>query len=196
MKNIILIIVSVLITTQLFGQVNPAKERVKQTEPYRLTIEDIENLMSFGSKEFNSDSMNTEFFVILNEYRRFKNLPELTFDTLLFKTADIQTQYCTTKKKLSHINSNPSLRHPSDRLKSIDTNYNVTFKGEIILETVHMMAISEGRSIIEHMLDMFYNSPPHKEIMENRESTKVGISIKRNNENKRHYCVVVFGKKS
>ena len=192
MRNLLLLVV-LSVFSQVFGQVNPAKDRVKRTEPYRIKIKDIENLMSFGSKEFNSDSMNTEFFMILNEYRRFKNLPELTLDTLLFKTADIQTQYCTSKKKISHINSNPSLRHPSDRLKSVDTNFNVTFKGEIILDTVHMMAISRGRSIIEHMLDMFYNSPPHKEVMENSESTKVGISINRNNDNKRLYCVVVFG---
>lgn len=193
MKNLLLIVV-LSIFSQVFSQVNPAKKIVKQTEPYRIKISDIETMKSFGNKEFNSDSMNTEFFNILNEYRRFKKLPEVTLDTLLFKTADIQTKYCTSKQNLTHINSDPTLRNPWNRLKSVDSNFKVTFKGEIILETAHMVSISLGRPIIGHMLDIFYNSPPHKEIMENGESTKVGISIHRNEENNRLYCVVVFGK--
>ena len=78
------------------------------------------------------------------------------------------------------------------RLKSVDPKGKLSFEGEISLRTNYMLSITRKRTLSQNILDLFYFSSFHRKIIEDIESTKIGISIYV--DGAQIYTVAVFGK--
>jgi len=187
MKNLMLVFV-LLVSGIGFGQGNPAKMRLPQQGSYHMDHEDFEKL--------NGDSLSQEVFKIFNEYRLYVGLSELEFDTTLQKAADIQARYCLSIHESTHIqNNNVKLKTPPMRLNSVDPKGIIDFKAEIASKNDYMFTITTKRTLTQYVLDLFYLSKSHRNIIESSESTKIGISIYKGVEfDSRFYVVAVFGK--
>jgi uncharacterized protein YkwD len=192
MKNLVLTLV-LLVSGICFSQENPAKMIDSNPSVYKMSDDDWDNLNSFYERELNGDSISQEVFKIFNDYRRYVGLHELSFDTTLQKTADIQAKYCSSIGKSTHIqNNNSTLKTPPLRLKKVDPSGKIKFKGEISSRNDYMSTITRKRTLSQSILDLFYYSKSHIKIIESVESTKIGVSIHKN-EYGDLFVVAVFG---
>jgi hypothetical protein len=175
MKNLVLTLV-LLVSGICFSQENPAKMIDSNPSVYKMSDDDWDNLNSFYERELNGDSISQE-----------------VFKTTLQKTADIQAKYCSSIGKSTHIqNNNSTLKTPPLRLKKVDPSGKIKFKGEISSRNDYMSTITRKRTLSQSILDLFYYSKSHIKIIESVESTKIGVSIHKN-EYGDLFVVAVFG---
>ena len=191
MKNLMLVLV-LLVSGIGYSQENPAKSLDRQGT-YHMTREDIRNSNEWIVKELDGDSLSQEVFKIFNEYRRYVGVHELVFDTTLQKAADIQSKYCLSIHESTHIQkNNPTMKTPPMRLSSVDPKGVIDFVSEISSKNNHRFTISSKRTLSQYILDLFYFSESHRNIIESSEATKIGIAIYKGGS--RFYVVAVFGK--
>lgn len=191
MKKLLILLV-LLVSGLSFGQENPAKEMPQLAPVYDMSEEDMLEMNRFIASDLNTDSVAQETFKIFNEYRRYVGVSELEFDTTLQKAALIQAEYMADNYLSTHIHSNPKLKTPPMRLKSVDPDGVLKFDSEIATSVDYIFNISRKRNLSQQILDGFYYSKSHISIIEKIEPTKVGIGIVKNGVS--YYVVAVFGK--
>ena len=180
MKNLILTLFTLLSVTA-FTQENPALRYEQNPKEYIMTEEDSEEFLKFCSSDLNIDSLKEEIFKIFNEYRRYKNLPEFEYSDVLEKSANIQAKYMGENRIVTHSHKDNELKTTKDRIEYVDIN-------EVMISERYGEICSGGdgfifekfatkRTLSQYVLDTFYNSGPHKHIIEREVYTDMGIGI-------------------
>ena len=189
MKKLITLLL-VLVTLNGYSQANPAKLYNESGEKRKTSYEEIKYAVEL-SNTLNLDSLTKEVYYIFNEYRRYVGLDTLIFDSILTKAAEIQSKYCLSISESTHSNENTNYETPIKRLKNVDKNNTLKYTGEISSIKSIFVSVNRKRSISEDILDGFYTSLPHRKILEEDYSTKIGISIHRYKDEL--YTIAVFG---
>ena len=179
MKNLILVLFT-LFSVTAFSQENPAFDFRQGPKEYIMTEEDAEEFLKFCSSDLNIDSLKEEIFKIFNEYRRYKNLPEFEYSDVLEKAANIQVKYMGENRILTHSHKDKKLKTVKDRIEYVDSD-------EIMISERYGEICSGGggyvgrfaikRTLSQYVLDRFYNSGPHRHIIEKEMYTDMGIGI-------------------
>jgi uncharacterized protein YkwD len=190
----LLVLLVLLVCGMGYSQENPAKMIPEVAPTYEMTPSDFREWNSFAENDLNVDSVEQETFKIFNEYRKYVGASELVFDTTLQKVAFIQCKYISTLYKTTHTNPDPNLRTPKMRLSSVDVNNELEYVSEIVARNEYTFNITRKRTLSQQILDLFYYSVSHKEIIESSKPTKIGISIVKKENSGSYYVVVLFGK--
>jgi len=180
MKNLILVLFT-LFSFTAFSQENPAFDFRQGPKEYIMTEEDFQELIKFKKSDLNIDSLKEEIFKIFNEYRRYKGLPEFEYSYVLEKAANIQVKYMGENRILTHSHKDKKLKTIKDRIEYVDSD-------EIMISERYGEICSGGggghagrfaikRTLSQYVLDIFYNSGPHRHIIEREVYTDMGIGI-------------------
>jgi len=180
MKNLILVLFT-LFSFTTFSQENPAFDFRQGPKEYIMTEEDFQELIKFKKSDLNIDSLKEEIFKIFNEYRRYKGLPEFEYSYVLEKAANIQVKYMGENRILTHSHKDKKLKTIKDRIEYVDSD-------EIMISEKYGEICSGGgggyvgrfaikRTLSQYVLDRFYNSGPHRHIIEREVYTDMGIGI-------------------
>jgi len=188
MKKVMTLLI-VFIPLFIYSQNNPAKFYDKNKTSYPIDGEILNLCSNFAKSEINKDSLINEIYVLFNEYRKYVGLDTLILDTNLSKAAEIQSKYCLLIDEVTHENSN--FLTSKDRLNKTVTG-NIKWIGEIITISDFLIGLCRNRSLSESVLDSFFNSSAHKNIIEQSDSTKIGISVQKFKDIV--YTVIIFGK--
>jgi uncharacterized protein YkwD len=187
--TILFLLLSDLIFCQ--GEVNPSKpiDGLIINNP---TSGYLDSALSFSKKDIDKISVEYEFLLILNSYRKFYGLDSVTLDPTLSKAAEIQSKYQSQNHIVSHTNTNKNFEYPYDRIKSVGI-VDQSISMEICAKVVKIISFYRGRTISEEALDRWVNSPSHNEAMLWKDAKIVGISFYQSPTNNNEvYVTVIF----
>jgi uncharacterized protein YkwD len=193
MKNLILTLFTLLSVTA-FTQENPALLNEQNPKEYIMTEEDFQELLRFKKSDLNIDSLKEEIFKIFNEYRRYKNLPEFEYSDVLEKSANIQAKYMGENRIVTHSHKDNELKTTKDRIEYVDINEVMISEkyGEICSQNNYINVIARKRTLPQSVLDGFYNSGPHRHIIEKEMYTDMGIGIYKEKNSQTFYVCIDF----
>jgi uncharacterized protein YkwD len=139
---------------------------------------------SLDKNGINWDEVNSEFIVLLNQYRRENNLDTLIYSDSTYSAAKFMTEYCMKIKKVTHISDVSGYETLGDRRE----RFNLLYKNsngriwECGLSTSLPFTViterlkgKENISIAEHILDMWILSKSHNKILLTKEAKYVGM---------------------
>ena len=195
MKNLILVLFT-LFSVTAFSQENPALRYEQNPKEYVMTEEDFQELLRFKKSDLNIDSLKEEIFKIFNEYIRYKNLPEFEYSDVLEKSANIQAKYMGENRIVTHSHKDNELKTTKDRIEYVDIN-------EVMISEKYGEICSGGggfifekfvtkRTLSQYVLDSFYNSEPHRHIIEKEMYTDMGIGIYKEKNSQTFYVCIDF----
>jgi len=182
-KNIISMKKLVVIILVLISNMNLLSQQ-KIVYHYNFTHTDLKYMDSLDKNGINWDEVNSEFIVLLNQYRRENNLDTLIYSDSTYSAAKFMTEYCMKIKKVTHISDVSGYETLGDRRE----RFNLLYKNsngriwECGLSTSLPFAViterlkgKENISIAEHILDMWILSKSHNKILLTKEAKYVGM---------------------
>jgi uncharacterized protein YkwD len=193
MKNFITISL-LLLSNQIFGQdtlSNPSKP-INGMTINNPTSGYLDSAFTFSKKEIDKSSVESEFLIILNSYRKFYGLDSVVLDPTLSMAAEIQSKYQAQNRIVSHTNTNKNYEYPYDRIKSVGI-IDQSRSMEICVKVVKIVSFYRGRTVSEDALDRWVNSSSHNEAMLWKDAKIVGISFYQSPTNNGEvYATVIF----
>ena len=116
---------------------------------------------------FCQTKIDSILFDKINKYRISKNLNELKWDTISYKSSNLHTLYLQNKNISSHYEDSQQLKTPSDRFKYFGGKNNVNE----IITGVYKNYIDNELLIYDKLmnitLDNWIKSKPHNDILTN-----------------------------
>jgi uncharacterized protein YkwD len=158
---------------------------------YHMTKKDFDFMDSIKTT-YNKDSVEKEFIILLNKYRKEKGLDSVKFSQVATNAAKYQTDYCYKNNILVHTTPNLGYENLDNRLKSFGVkNYDTKRRGEcgLSLSTVEMCPGQVGFS--EGILNKWKNSPKHNSILLHKDVKEIGIHITKG-ERGPLYCFIIL----
>ena len=195
MKNLILVLFT-LFSFTTFSQENPAFDFRQGRKEYIMTEEDFQEFLRFKKSDLNIDSLKEEIFKLFNEYRRYKGLPEFEYSKVLEKSANIQVKYMGENRIVTHSHKDKKLKTTKDRIEYVDINQVMISEkyGEICSGCGAFIfeKFVTKRTLSQYVLDIFYNSEPHRHIIEKEMYTDMGIGIYKEKNSETFYVCIDF----
>lgn len=192
MKKLFLVF-SITLSSLGYSQ-NPVK--LITNEPIQFVYHSMktkDSLVAFQNQILDSSTIHNEFLQLLNQYRKFKGLPEFELDSELCLAANNQCQYMVKNKYVGHKQSNGILTNLVNRLIEFDSDfkYDQLFS-ENSLSTDLFLCFARKRTVAQQILDQWATSKPHDLNQLNPVFTKIGISIIKSPIDNQVYAVAVF----
>ena len=176
MKKLFLVF-SIAVSSFGFGQV------------IQTTSEDLRIADSIRKSDIDWDAVYSEFYILLNEYRKENNLSELVYDSTVFQVAKFQSDWMLANKKLTHDNDIPGYKTIEDRCKSYGVN---SYSGECCMQGAFIVSIVQHKRIANYLLDEWKRSPGHNRVLILSDTSKVGLSVSKQDYAGSFYvCLVV-----
>lgn len=181
MKN--LLIITLLITSNLFGQKNK-------------TITTLEGLKEYNKKAKYYDSLRDNFkpnnyidsvLIYLNKYRIENNVQPLKLNDDLSKVAELQAKYCADKSILTHYQENEDYKDCYNR----GLHFNEYVGGEIALQHSFEWLTIDGGTIPLTTIESFKTSSAHSFLMRHENFKRCGISMVQSEKNKENFYVII-----
>ena len=181
MKN--LLIITLLITSNLFGQKNK-------------TITTLEGLKEYNKKAKYYDSLRDNFkpnnyidsvLIYLNKYRIENNVQPLKLNDNLSKVAELQAKYCADKLILTHYQDNEEYKDWSNRGSALYESVS----GEIALQHSFKWLTTDGGTIPLTTIELFKTSSAHSFLMRHENFKRCGISMVQSEKNKENFYVII-----
>lgn len=193
MKKLFLVF-SVAVSSFGFSQ-NPVK--LITNEPIQFVFHSMktkDSLVAFQNQVLDSSIIHNEFLQLINQYRKFKGLPEFELDSELCLAANNQCQYMVKNKYVGHKQANGILTNLVDRFVEFDTDFNYynQLYSENALSTDLFLCFARKRTVVQQVLDQWATSKPHDQNQLNPVFTKIGISIIKSPIDNQVYAVAVF----
>lgn len=193
MKKIFFVF-AIILSNLSFGQ-NPVK--LITNDPIQFVYHSMktkDSLEAFQNQQLDSSTIHKEFVQLLNQYRKFKSLPELELDSELCLAANNQCQYMVKNKYVGHKQENGYLPNLVNRLIEFDSDfkYYETQYSENCLSTDLFLCFTRNRTVVQNVLDQWATSDSHNQNQLNPVYKKIGISIIKSPINNQVYAVAVF----
>jgi uncharacterized protein YkwD len=193
MKKLFLVF-SVTVSSFGFSQ-NPVK--LIPNEPVQFVFHSMktkDSLVAFQNQIIDSTTIHNEFLQLINQYRKFKGLPEFELDSELCLAANNQCQYMVKNKYVGHKQANGILTNLVDRFVEFDTDFNYynQLYSENALSTDLFLCFARKRTVVQQVLDQWATSKSHDQNQLNPVFTKIGISIIKSPIDNQVYAVAVF----
>jgi uncharacterized protein YkwD len=122
MKKLFLVF-SVTVSSFGFSQ-NPVK--LIPNEPVQFVFHSMktkDSLVAFQNQIIDSTTIHNEFLQLINQYRKFKGLPEFELDSELCLAANNQCQYMVKNKYVGHKQANGNLPNLINRFIEFDKDF-------------------------------------------------------------------------
>lgn len=192
MKKLFLVF-SVAVSSFGYSQ-NPVK--LITNEPIQFVFHSMktkDSLVAFQNQILDSSTIHNEFFQLINQYRKFKGLPEFELDSELCLAANNQCQYMVKNKYVGHKQVNGILTNLVNRFIEFDSDfkYDQLFS-ENALSTDLFLCFARKRTVVQQVLDQWATSKSHDQNQLNPVFTKIGISIIKSPIDNQIYAVAVF----
>jgi len=138
------------------------------------------------------NAVYTEFYILLNEYRKENNLSELVSDSTVFQVAKFQSDWMLKNNKLTHDNNIPGYRTIEDRCEKFGVN--IYGGGECGTSGLILFAVAQHKSIAQYILDGWKRSQGHNYILLLPKPTKIGLSVSREKDSGNYYACLVIAR--
>ena len=193
MKKLFLVF-SIAVSSLGYSQ-NPVK--LITNEPIQFVFHSMktkDSLVAFQNQVLDSSIIHNEFLQLINQYRKFKGLPEFELDSELCLAANNQCQYMVKNKYVGHKQANGILTNLVDRFVEFDTDFNYynQLYSENALSTDLFLCFARKRTVVQQVLDQWATSKSHDQNQLNPVFTKIGISIIKSPIDNQVYAVAVF----